>query len=250
MKTLMIKLGNFFFHHRNRLFPLMMVAAVLFIRPQFPANNYRMDVYLDLLGVLICLAGQTLRVLAVGYEYIKRGGARKQIYAGRLIQGGMFAHSRNPLYLGNILIFCGIVVIFSAPLAYAVGIPLVLFIYACIILAEEEFLRNKFGAEFDDYVARVNRLWPNWTGISESIEDMTFQWKRVVSKEYGTAFGWLIAAIALRTLTLFLTSPETYRSEIYALLLSLIPVGLVYIWIRGMKKSKYLADDDKSSTDR
>lgn len=250
MKSLMIKLGNFFFHHRNRVFPLMMVAAVLLIRPRFPANNHRMDIYLDLIGLLICAAGQTLRVLAVGYEYIKRGGARKQIYAGRLIQGGMFAHSRNPLYLGNILIFCGITVVFSAPLAYAVGIPLVLFIYACIILAEEEFLRNKFGAEFDEYSARVNRLWPNWTGFSESIEDMTFQWKRVISKEFGTAFGWIIAAIALRILTLYLTSPDLYRSEIYALLLSLIPVGLLYLWVRWMKKSKNLADEDPSTMDR
>lgn len=249
MNHLLIAWGNFFFHHRNRVFPLLMLLGVALVRPGFPAGRYDVDVALDAAGVLVCLFGQTLRVLAIGYEYIKRGGKQQQIWAGRLIQGGLFAHSRNPLYLGNILIFCGIVIIFGAPLAFLIGIPAVLFIYASIIAAEENFLRGKFGAAFDNYSARVNRLWPSWRGFSTSTQGMTFRWKRVLNKEYGTTFGWVVAAIGLRAWTLFLASRELHQTEIHLLLLLLIPVAALYAWVRRLKKSGRLSEDDLATVD-
>lgn len=249
MRAFLIACGNFFFHHRNRVFPLLMAAGVLLIRPGFPRGSYALDLALDIAGVLVCLAGQALRVMAIGYDYIKRGGKKQQIWAGKLVQGGLFAHSRNPLYLGNILIFCGIVMIFSAPAAFAVGIPAVLLIYACIILAEEQFLRGKFGPAYDDYAAKVNRLWPDWTGFSNSISGMVFRWKRVLNKEYGTTFGWIVAAIGLRCWTLYARPDETHRTEIAALALLLLPVAGLYAWVRWLKKSKRLEDDDLSTVD-
>ena len=249
MKSLLIACGNFFFHHRNRVFPLLMLVGVVLVRPRFPAGSYRADLALDVLGVLVCLAGQTLRVIAIGYDYIKRGGKQKQIWAGRLVQGGLFAHSRNPLYLGNILIFCGIVLIFSAPIAYAIGIPSVLFIYACIILAEEKFLRAKFGPAYEDYATRVNRLWPNWTGFSNSINGMVFRWKRVLNKEYGTTFAWIAAALGIRAWTLHLASQKLYRTEIAGLLILFFPLATWYIWVRWLKKSGRLVDDDLTTVD-
>ena len=46
-------------------------------------------------------------MLTIGYEYIVRGGRQGKVYAEDLVQGGVFAHSRNPLYLGNLLIIVG-----------------------------------------------------------------------------------------------------------------------------------------------
>ena len=249
MKWFLIRCGNFFFRHRNRVFPLLMLAGVVLVRPRFPAGSYRADLALDLFGVLVCLAGQALRVLAIGYAYIKRGGKQKQIWAGRLVQGGLFAHSRNPLYLGNILIFCGMVFIFSTPVACAVGIPSVLFIYACIILAEEQFLRAKFGSSYDDYAGRVNRLWPNWRGFSNSINGMVFRWKRVLNKEYGTTFAWIAIALGIRAWTLHLASHAAHRTEIASLLLLLLPLATWYSWVRWLKKSGRLTDDDLTTVD-
>ena len=249
MNALLIRIGNFFFRHRNRVFPLLMAAGVLLLRPRFPAGSYFWNSVLDVAGLAICLAGQALRAATIGYDYIKRGGRGRQIWAGRLVQGGMFAHSRNPLYLGNILIFCGLVVVFSAPLAYAIGIPAVLFIYVCLILAEESFLRGKFGAEYDAYAARVNWLWPDLRGFSDSVKDMTFRWKRVLHKEYGTTFGWVFAAIGLRAWSLYWVQREAARAEITATLLLLIPAILAYAWIRRLKKSGRLEENDAATED-
>lgn len=249
MNRILVTLGNFFFRHRNRVFPLLMLAGVLTIRPGWPAGGYGMDLLMDVAGLALCLAGEGLRVLTIGYDYIKRGGKQQQVWAGRLVQGGVFAHCRNPLYAGNILIFIGVVLVFSAPLGLAVGVPLVLFIYACIIAAEEEFLRRKFGQAFEDYAARVNRILPDPRGFGRSIEGMQFRWRRVLNKEYGTFYAWVVVIIGLRAWTLRSFSHDAHRTEVLLLLLMFIPAALLYGFIRWLKKTGRLTEVDPATVD-
>jgi len=249
MNGILIRIGSFFFRHRNAVFPALMAIAVLCLRPRFAAGSYRADLLLDLAGLAVCLAGQSLRALAVGYVYIKRGGKQQRIWAGRLIQGGLFAHSRNPLYLGNVLIFTGLAMIFGTPLALAAGVPAVLFIYTCIIQAEEQYLRSKFGAEYEDYVSRVNRWWPDWRGLSQSIQGMVFRWKRVLNKEYGTLFGWVVAALGLRAWTLYRASAADYRQQVTILLGLLAPLAAAYLTVRALKKTGRLPEEDPATID-
>lgn len=249
MSGALVGIGTFLFRYRNGVFPALMAVAVLCLRPQFPAGNYRADLLLDLAGLAVCLAGQSLRALAVGYVYIKRGGKQQRIWAGRLIQDGLFAHTRNPLYLGNLLIFGGLALIFSTPLSFAAGVPAVLFIYTCIIRAEEQYLRSKFGAEYDEYTARVNRWWPDWRAFPQSVRGMVFRWKRVLSKEYGTLFGWMVAALGLRAWTLHRTSATGYRQQVAILLGLLAPLSVAYLTIRTLKKSGRLPEEDPATVD-
>ncbi len=249
MNGVLVRIGTFLFRYRNGVFPALMAATVLCLRPRFPAGSYRADLLLDLVGLAVCLAGQSLRALAVGYVYIKRGGKQQQIWAGRLIQGGLFACSRNPLYLGNILIFSGLALIFSTPLSFAVGVPAVLFIYTCIIRAEEQYLRSKFGAEYDEYTARVNRWWPAWRGLPQSVRSMVFRWKRVLSKEYGTLFGWMVAALGLRAWTLYRASATGYRQQVVILLGLLAPLSAAYLTVRALKKAGRLPEEDPATVD-
>jgi protein-S-isoprenylcysteine O-methyltransferase Ste14 len=249
MNSRLIAIGNFFFKQRNRVFPVMMLVGLLCSRPGFPGGDYRLDLFLDTVGLVVCLAGQLLRGMTIGYEYIKRGGKKQQIWAGRLITGGVFSHTRNPLYVGNILIFCGIALIFGSPAALLAGIPAVLCIYLCIIAAEENFLRNKFGAAYDDYSQNVNRLWPDWHGFSISIDGMAFQWKRVLNKEYGTTFAWILAAVGIRFWTLFRLDEESHKDELLLLIMLLVPVTLGYAWVRWLKKTGHLEEEDFSTVD-
>jgi len=92
----MIAIGQFFFRFRNALFPLIVLAAVLLARPHYSFGSEAMDLLVDLLGIAIIFAGQTLRVITIGYEYIRRGGRDGQVYAKDLVQGGIFAHCRTP----------------------------------------------------------------------------------------------------------------------------------------------------------
>jgi hypothetical protein len=121
--------------------------------------------------------------------------------------------------LANSLIYVGIIM------------PLFLFIYQAIVLAEENFLRGKFGTDFDAYCAKVNRWIPSLKGIGETFSSMEFNWKRWVLKEYTTQFIWL-AGIALLVIRLYQIE-DVKTNSIY----SLIILGVGYAIVRYLKKS-------------
>ena len=99
----MVKIGNFFFRYRNALFPLVFV--LLFLEGTWPVCDSKLvEMWEIVIGIIVALSGQILRVLTIGLAYIKSGGKKKQVYAEKLVQNGIFAHCRNPLYLGNLLI--------------------------------------------------------------------------------------------------------------------------------------------------
>ena len=237
---MMVTLGNFLFRFRNGLFPILFLVLLIIASPTFPGGSPQWDVAMDVLGFLVALSGQLLRIVTIGYEYIHRGGHDRQIYAGQLVTGGMFSHCRNPLYLGNFLIFVGITIIFNSWTVYLIGIPLAFFIYAAIICAEENYLRKQFGAEYDDYCEQVPRLWPRLRGFSKSIEGMKFSWKRVFFKEYNTTFNWLMATIALLMWEKYVVLGEQATAQIDALKWWFVPVVLFYIIVWSLKKTKKL----------
>ena len=232
----MVRIGNLLFHFRNYIFPVIILCLVVLTRPQLPFGSETWDLSLDLLGFLVALAGQSLRFLTIGYDYIKRGGLDRNIYADRLVTRGVFGHCRNPLYVGNFLIFLGMTLMLNSTLAYLVGIPICLFAYAAIILAEEDYLRRHFGAEYEDYCRRVNRIWPDWKNFSQSIEEMEFSWKRVITKEYNTTFAWLTLALLLQMWESYRFHGEDSLPGIERMALLLIPLMLGYALARLFKK--------------
>jgi protein-S-isoprenylcysteine O-methyltransferase Ste14 len=236
-----ITVGNLLFRYRNVLFPALFVLAWLVAKPQLAFGTTAGDAWGDLLGLLVALAGQGLRVVTIGFDYIRRGGRDHRIYADRLVQGGVFAHLRNPLYLGNILIFIGIAIMVNAQILYWVGIPLVLFAYAAIIAAEENYLRGKFGPDYNDYCRRVNRLWPNLRGFSTSIQDMEFSWRRVIVKEYNTTFAWVTVAILLKMWVLSTVVADATAASVASYAWLLLPMAVLYAVTRRYKKASRTA---------
>lgn len=191
---MMVAIGNFLFRYRNGLFPL--VYGLLVFKSEPLMSDYRVAA---LAGFLVAASGQFIRAVTVGLEYIVRGGRHRQVYADKLVQGGMFAHCRNPLYVGNFVIVLGVGLASNSRLFLGVALPFFAFAYWAIIAAEENWLRNKFGQEFDDYCARVNRLLPRLSGLSQTLAGMQFNWRRLITAEYGSAYLWM-AAIPLVTL--------------------------------------------------
>ena len=82
---------------------------------------------------------------------------------------GPYAYTRNPLYLGSILIAAGFAVAllsWSVAVVLAVGFAV---IYIPVIASEERFLRATFPA-FDAYCTRVPRLIPRLTPARDPVE--------------------------------------------------------------------------------
>lgn len=238
---LLVRYGNFLFHHRNKLFPIVLLSLFFAFRPVLLGGDERLDHYLDAAGVFVALAGQLLRVAVIGYVYIIRGGKNERIYAEDLVTGGFFSHSRNPLYLGNMLVLLGLFMIHNSPWLYAIGIPFFLIGYIAIVAAEEAYLREKFGGAYDAYARDVPRWFPRLKGLRASIGNMTFNWRRVVLKEYGSTFAWTLGAIVLMTAeTLIYSSYREHAAYLNTLWVVLGVLAIAYGTVRYLKLTRRL----------
>lgn len=229
------------FRHRNAVFPLVLLAVFAGFRPVYPLGSEQLDWWLDLLGAAVALTGQSLRAAVIGYAYIRRGGKNREIYADSLVTEGLFRHSRNPLYLGNLLILLGLFVIHNNPWVYALGVPFFLFAYSAIVRAEEACLRDKFQQAYDDYCRRVNRWLPNFRGVSQSVAGVEFAWRRLVVKEYGSTYAWMASALLLLAYeTLTYSDYAHQRTYLNALAMLLLLATGGWVAARYLKKSGLL----------
>jgi len=241
----MVKIGDFIFKYRNIIFPLFFIMLVVGVRP-LPESGHA-EVWRYAIGITVALAGQTIRALTIGLAYIIRGGRERKVYAKTLVKDGIFAHCRNPLYLGNILIVTGLGIAAHSVPFYVIGIPLFIFMYMAIIRAEEHFLATTFGEEYAEYLRKVNRLIPKLSGIRETMNSMQFNWRRLIVKEYGTTYTWIICMILLIMKNHYLHyGLEPSRTVLVTSALLLILVTVLYAVARFLKKSGLLTADKRS----
>lgn len=231
------KIGKFLFRYRNILAPLLFILAAVIGRPSYPLGRADLNMALDILGFVVGLSGQALRVVTIGYEYIKRGGQDRQVYASKLIEGGVFAHCRNPLYVGNILMAVGLALIMHSLAFYLVFVPLIIFAYVSIVAAEEDFLRGKFGQEYDAYCRRVNRWVPRWKGWKRSTAAMTFNWRRVLLKEYNTFFMYIATLAAAEIWSRYRVAGPGALPNTGLFIVGLAVWLALYVLVRSLKKT-------------
>jgi len=240
----MIRIGNFFFKYRNIIFLFFYLALFIPSWPVFSERNAGASYFWWPLfgGLLITFSGQLIRAISIGLAYIIRGGKDGKVYAEELITQGMFNHGRNPLYVGNILMLVGVGILSNSLFYVAVMLPVFMFIYQCIVLAEENFLRKKFGAQYDVYCKKVNRWLINPAGLSTTFAENDFNWRRYILKEYNTIYIWLSGI----TLVILFTYPQltNYNNQQRNLLLSIILPFLLalYLTVRYLKKSGKLTE--------
>ena len=239
----MVKLGRFMFRYRGVVFTAVVLVALLLSRPRYVLNRVEVDRWMDALGVFVALLGLAVRTVTIGYEYIVRGGRNRQVYADELVQGGVYAHTRNPMYLGNGLMIIGLALIVNAPEIYFVALPLTVLFYAAIIAAEEAYLRDKFGAQFDAYRVRVNCILPKLSGFGSSIADMRFNWRRVLVKDYNTIFLSVLAFAGLVFWDDLAIQGEAAAPARNEVLMFIVPWLAGYLVVWGLKKTRRLEAD-------
>ncbi len=114
-----------------------------------------------IIGVLHALVGEWLRIKS--HRYIGGATRTRDVGAPELVTAGPYGRSRNPLYLGNMMIYAGFSIASGAFMPYlpiAVGIFFA-FQYGMIISLEEQTLIELFGNPYEEYCRRVPRLLPN-----------------------------------------------------------------------------------------
>jgi hypothetical protein len=107
----------------------------------------------------------------------------------------MYSIVRHPLYLGNYFIWLG-VTLFPHAWWLVVITTLAFFLYyERMMLAEEEFLRGKFGREFEEWASRTPAFVPAFRQWVPS--DLPFRWKPVLARENSTFFATVVTFFVL-----------------------------------------------------
>lgn len=149
------------------------------------------------IGGVTAVAGALLRIWAAGH--IEKGRV--------LTQGGPYAFTRNPLYLGSFIMALGIIIAGHGYwwLLAAFGVFFAAF-YFPVMKAEEKELLQTHGDRFLEYVARVPLFFPGLRKRGQ--DDSAFLWSRVIkNREHHTTIGLIIALSLLVLLGLFKLYP-------------------------------------------
>jgi protein-S-isoprenylcysteine O-methyltransferase Ste14 len=158
-----------------------------------------------LLGLLaLVLARPTVRSLCWALPLVLAGEAVRFWASGHLEKtralatGGPYAHTRNPLYIGNALLALGVAVAANSPWVLLAAALYFLAFYPRLVREEAAFLRGKFPAEYQAWAEQVPLFWPRLgTGGPRGSR---FDWHRVrLNREWRTA-----AALPLMALLLYL----------------------------------------------
>jgi protein-S-isoprenylcysteine O-methyltransferase Ste14 len=238
-RALVARAGNVIFRVRDALFPAVLLTVAFGTRPQLAGGSIAIDHVVDAIGILVALIGEVFRVMVIGLVYITRGGQNRQVWANALVDTGIFAHSRNPLYLANLLLFLGLAIVHGGWAMYLIVLPFFVLAYTCIIAAEEQYLREQFAGAYADYCRRVPRWLPALRGLSGTLRSTQFDWLRVLRKEYGTPFAWITGMLILLVWEHVgaAGAPAIGREELAAIMAVWIIIAVAYVIVRHLKLS-------------
>jgi len=169
---------QFFFKNRSYT-PLPLAFAIIFFAD--PSGSA------SIIGFLLVFIGEIIRLNGVHYA----GGATrtKKVGAPALCTSGPFGYVRNPLYLGNIIIYAGVVLMAGGLFMWQLlGITVAFFFlqYGLIISLEEEILTGKFGSEYRLYLTTVPRFIPRMTSWSGHNKTSPLTWGKTFRTERRT----------------------------------------------------------------
>ena len=111
----------------------------------------------DLMAGVLIGGGILLMLLAVIRMRQHNTTIIPHMYAKSLVTSGIFAKTRNPIYLGDALVLAGIALRFEAPIALLLVPLFMLTITHRFIQSEENRLRQTFGDEFIGYCQKTRR---------------------------------------------------------------------------------------------
>ena len=189
MRKSLIGLGKLFFRLRGFTPIPFYILCLIYVR---------IDLRLFLPGFLLIGLGEFLRFYSVGYLGIS---SRKTDHADadELITDGPYRFVRNPIYLGNTLIYLGFAVLSNVffPLFPILTLVFFTFDYGLITRYEERVMHAKFGEDYEKYMHRVSRFFPKWPLKEDLQPKRHFDARKAFQSEKVTFFVLILALCGL-----------------------------------------------------
>ena len=186
----MQNISNIFFKYRSYTPIPFLVLMVIFAEPTISSM---------IIGFAIAISGELIRYWGVswaGSETRTTGG----VGGTYLIISGPFAYVRNPLYVGNILLYTGIGIMSWSLFPYLQIVALLFFAvqYHFIVLEEEKYLKEKFGETYNKYVKNVPRFIPRFISYKDNtLEQPPYNPKAGLKSERRTLQAFILVSMII-----------------------------------------------------
>jgi protein-S-isoprenylcysteine O-methyltransferase Ste14 len=157
----------------------------------YPLEETPYEIYFEMFCLAVAFLGLILRIITVGHTPANTSGrnVREQM-ADQLNTTGMYSIVRNPLYLGNFLVWFMISLLTMNIWFIAAFVFIYWLYYERIIFAEEQYLARKFGKEYEDWAAKTPCFIPRLSGYKKA--KYPFSWKKAVKKEKNGLLALLL----------------------------------------------------------
>ena len=128
-----------------------------YIIGEFIFPKYPLVYIINLLGVFFIIVAPLIFFSSRNAFYAHDENPIPQTDASKLIKTGIYAYSRNPIYLSFIMFHFGMFLTFENVMYFLSSIGLFIWLNYKVILEEELFLENKFKDEFNRYRQSVKK---------------------------------------------------------------------------------------------
>ena len=170
--------GNFLFKYRSYT-PIPLALYILY--------NSHPEIQNVLIGFILIAIGESLRMWAVSYA----GGITRTTNVGApsLCTSGPYGYTRNPLYIGNMIIYSGVVFVAgSLNILSMLIVTWSFFIiqYYLIINLEQNTLIDIFGKEYKNYMNNVPIFFPRLTSWKNKDKYVPMKFSKTIKTEKRT----------------------------------------------------------------
>ena len=228
------KQGNFLFKYRGQFPVILFLLAIPFIGiTDYASISEVNERYYINISVFLSFVGFLIRFYTIGTTpHGTSGRNTKQQVAEVLNSTGIYATLRHPLYLGNYLIWIGIVTYVFNPL-FILIISLIFWLYyERIMFVEERFLEKKFGDEYLDWSNKIPAFIHNFSNYITS--SIPFSIKTVLRREYSGVLATIIGFCFVEMLRNYLIGEELISHNLICVLIATLTVCLL---LRTLKRN-------------
>lgn len=233
-----VKTGTWLFRWRSYL-PLVLISLIIPALYEFsyPFTSHAYDLVWEMICLAVSFFGLLIRCYTIGHTPKGTSGRNtKGQLAETLNTTGIYSVTRNPLYLGNFFMVLGVTIfvrVWWCPVIYAMAFWLY---YERIIMAEEFFLRKKFGKFYDSYSIRTPVFIPNFK-LWEKPE-LALSCRNILKREYPGFFGVVASFTALEFLGSYVAEGRFVFDQAWVVIF--VISSLIYLTLRTLKKKTKL----------
>lgn len=232
----LIKVGNWLFVRRSWLpifvYILALVALLYDSDEVFLLNSH----WYAYLCIAVSFLGIVIRAFTIGFVPKNTSGrntSEGQV-ADTVNSKGMYSVFRHPLYVGNFFMWLGLIMYVAIDWFILLAIILYFIYYEKIIMAEENYMRGKFGDKYETFCSNTNIVFPKFRWVSP---ELPFSFRNVIKREYYGLFYMVLSFVFIDAMKNWFVTKTLYVGEFWIIfgLVTLVVCAVIRLISKSTK---------------